>query len=187
MSSLSMGVVGNRTEHNYFNENTSLILLTSSLMNSLHQVSVQAQDASGQVFIVLIRTPFSSHYNWDKLLVSDDICPYGIMTCPRRIRRNTVIQSFCNGGHRDSTDCIDEKQGQIVCDYIKTINNSIIEDYFERMYATFGDCLKSLRVPLPTTCAWKIIGKPEHYGFKHLSYFVVCGWYFMGLAITYIK
>ena len=61
VSSLSIGVVGNRTEHNYFNENTSLILLTSSLMNSLHQVSVQAQDASGQVFIGLIKTAFSCH------------------------------------------------------------------------------------------------------------------------------
>ena len=110
---------------------------------------------------------FACHYNWDKLLLSDDICPYGInyslMTCPRRIRRNQIIESFCNGRHRDNTDSIDDEQGQIVSDYIKTINSSIIEEYFERMYATFGDCLKRPRVPLPTTCAWKIIEKPEHY------------------------
>jgi hypothetical protein len=107
------------------------------------------------------------------VLVSDDICPYGIMTCPRRIRRNQVIESFCNGGHRDSTNCIDDEQGKIVTDYIKNINSSIIEDYFERMYATFVHCLKRPRVPLPTTCARKIIEKPEAFGFKHCSYFVV--------------
>ena len=94
------------------------------------------------------------------------------MTCPRRIRRNEVIESFCNGGHIDSTDCIDEEQGQIR-DYIKSINSSIIEDYFKRMYATFWNCLKGPRVLLPTTCAWKIIEKPEYYGFKNLPYFVV--------------
>jgi hypothetical protein len=107
------------------------------------------------------------------VLVSDDICPYGIMTCPRRIRKNQVIESFCNGGIRDSTDCINDEQGKIVSDYIKNINSSIIEDYFERMYATFAHCLKRPRVPLPTTCAWKIIEKPEAFGFKHCSYFVV--------------
>ena len=125
LSSLSMGVVGNRTEHDYFNDsntNTSLIPLTLALMNSLQQVTVSAQDASGQVFIGLIKKAFSCHYNWDKLLLPDDICPYGIMTCPRRIRRNQVIESCCNGGHRDNTDSIDDKQGQIVSDYIKTIN-----------------------------------------------------------------
>ena len=101
LSSLSMGVVGNRTEHKYYNDsntNTFLIPLTSALMNSLQQVTVSAQDASSQVFIGLIKKAFSCHYNWDKLLLSDDICPCGIMTCP--------IKSFCNGGHRDSTDFI---------------------------------------------------------------------------------
>ena len=71
----------------------------------------------------------------------------------------------------DMIHSIDDKQGQ--SDYNKTINSSIIKEYFETMYATFGDCLKRPRVPLPITCAWKIIEKPEHYGFKHLSFFVV--------------
>jgi hypothetical protein len=107
LSSLSMGVIGNRTERDYFNDsntNTSLVPLTLAFMNSLHRVSVQAQDSSGQELIGLIKTAFSRHFNWSKVLVSDNICPYGIMTCPRRIRRNQVIKSFCNGGHRDSTD-----------------------------------------------------------------------------------
>ena len=56
---------------------------------------------------------------------------------------------------------LDEEQRQIVSDYVMTINSSIIEEYFKRMYATFGDCLKIPRVPLPTTCARKIIEKPD--------------------------
>jgi hypothetical protein len=66
VSSLSMGVIGNRTAHDYFNDsntNTSLVPLTLALMNSLHRVSVQAQDASGQVLIGLIKTAFSHHFN----------------------------------------------------------------------------------------------------------------------------
>ncbi len=84
-----------------------------------------------------------------------------------------MLESFCDSGHRDSSDCIDDEQGRIVDDYIKTIKNPIISDYFDRMYAMFHSSIKRPRVPLPTTCAWKVIEKPEEYGFKHMSYFVV--------------
>jgi hypothetical protein len=59
MSSRSMGIISDRTEHDYFNDcntNTSLIPMTSSLMNSLHRCSIKAQDASGQVLIGLINS-----------------------------------------------------------------------------------------------------------------------------------
>ena len=144
MSSRSMGVVSDRTEHDYFNDcttNTSLVPMTSALMNCLHRCSVQAQDASGQVLIGLIKRAFSSHYNWENI-TSDDICPYGIMTCPRRIRNNEVLESFCNGGHRDSSDCLDDVQGLIVHEYIKTIKIPIIKDYLDRMYAMFHASMK---------------------------------------------
>jgi hypothetical protein len=175
MSSRSMGVVSDRTEHDYFNDcntNTALVPMTSALMNCLHRCSVQAQDASGQVLIGLIKSAFSRHYDWQNI-TSDHVCPYGIMTCPRRIRDNQVLESFCNGGHRDSSDCIDDVQGAIVHEYLKTIKSPIINEYLDRMYAMFHDCIKHPRVPLPTTCAWKMVEKPELYGYKHLSYFVV--------------
>lgn len=92
------------------------------------------------------------------------------MTCPRRIRGNQVIESFCNSGsgHRDSSDCIDDEQGVIVHDYAKTMNSPILNDYLERMYAMFDDRLRQPRVPLPTTCAWKMVEleQPELYGYN---------------------
>ncbi len=84
-----------------------------------------------------------------------------------------MFKSFCNSEHRDSSDCIDKEQGRIVDDYIKTIKSPISSDYFDRMYAMFHASIKQPRVPLPTTCAWKVIKKPEVYGYKHMSYFVV--------------
>jgi hypothetical protein len=175
MSSRSMGIVSDRTEHDYFNEcdtNTSLVPMTSALMSYLRQCSAQVQEVSGQVLIGLIKTAFSRHYHWE-YITSDHICPYGIMTCPRRIRGNQVIESFCNSGHRDSSDCIDDEQGVIVHDYAKTMNSPILNDYLKRMYAMFDDRLRQPRVPLPTTCAWKMVEQPELYGYKHMLYFVL--------------
>ena len=88
-----------------------------------------------------VKSAFSSHYHWENI-TSDHVCPYGIMTCPRRIRNNEVLESFCNSGHRDSSDCIDDEQGRIVDDYIKTIKSPIISDYFDRMYAMFHASIK---------------------------------------------
>ena len=175
MSSRSMGIGSDRTEHDYFNEcdmNTSLVPMTSALMSCLRRCSAQVQEVSGQVLIGLIKTAFSRHYHWEDI-TSEHICPYGIMTCPRRIRGNQVVESFCNSGHRDSSDCIDDEQGVIVHDYAKTQNSPVLNDYLERMYAMFDDRLRHPRVPLPTTCAWKMLEQPELFGYKHMSYFVV--------------
>ena len=95
-----------------------------------------------------------------------------IVTLPRKIKG--VLESFCNGGHRDSTDSIDDEQGRIVMDYINTINDPILNDSFTRLYTTFNsNRIKVPRMPLPTTCAWKLIEKPEKFSFKHMSYFIV--------------
>ncbi|KAL3783232.1 hypothetical protein ACHAW5_005567 [Stephanodiscus triporus] len=62
MSSRCMGVVSDTVEHDYYNEshtNTSLVPLTSSLMNALHRLTEQAQDSSGQICIGLIKSAFS--------------------------------------------------------------------------------------------------------------------------------
>jgi len=175
MSSRCMGVVSNTVEHDYYNEshtNTSLVPLTSSLMNALRRLTEQAQDSSGQICIGLIKSAFSHHYHW-KDIISEVICPYGIMTCPRRIRKKEVIESFCNSGHQDCSKCLDHQQGSIVHRYIQSINSPIINDYFERMYATFHCCIQRPRIPLPTTCAWKLIEHPEPYCYKHMSFFIV--------------
>ncbi len=58
MSSRSMGVVSNSVEHDYYNKtstNTSLVPLTSSLMNALGRLNEQAQDTSGQILIGQIK------------------------------------------------------------------------------------------------------------------------------------
>ena len=179
MSSRSMGVVSNSVEHDHYNEssmNTSLVPLTSSLMTALGRLNEQAQDASGQILIGLIKKAFSNHYGW-KDITSEHICPYGIMTCPQRIRQNKVIESFCNTGHRDMGDSLDDEQGSIVLQYIKRINNAMINDYIDRIYATFASSIQEPRIPLPTTCAWKLIEHPEPYSYKHMSFFIVseCG------------
>jgi hypothetical protein len=90
-------------------------------------VNEQAQDASGQILISLIKKAFSNHYGW-KDITSENICPYGIMTCPQRIRQNKVNESFCNTGHHDMSDSLDDEQGLIVLQYIKRINNAMIND-----------------------------------------------------------
>ncbi len=64
------------------------------------------------------------------------------MTCPRRIRKNKVLESFCNSGHHDSSDCIDDEKGCIVDDFIKTIKSPIVSDYFDGMYAMFHASMK---------------------------------------------
>jgi hypothetical protein len=61
----------------------------------------------------------------------------------------------------------------LVHDYAKTQNSPVLNDYLERMYAMFDDRLRHPRVPLPTTCAWKMLEQPELFGYKHMSYFVV--------------
>ena len=81
-----------------------------------------------------VKSAFSSHYHWENI-TSDHVCPYGIMPCPQRIRKN-------EGGHHDSSDCIDNEQGCIVADYIKTTKSPIISDYFDRMYAMFHASIK---------------------------------------------
>ena len=75
MSSRSMGVVSNSVEHDYYNElstNTSLVPLTSSLMNALGRLNEQAQDASGQILIGLIKKAISNHYGWKDITSEHD-------------------------------------------------------------------------------------------------------------------
>ena len=176
MASRSMGVCGKTSEHHYFNDNstnTSLVPLTSPLMNALLYVTEQVQDSSGQVLIGVIKMAFRRLRHWNNIR-SDDVCPYGIVTCPRHDRKKGVLESFSNCGHRDATDCTDEAQGSLVFAYLQeVVNSTSVLDYFCRMYSTFGDVLVRPIIPLPTTCAWKLIEDPDQFGFNHISYFVV--------------
>ena len=175
MSNLSMGVTGDRWEHDHYNETTtttSLKPMSSTILNSVLNSTGHAQEASGQISIGLIKKAISHYNNTSsnrKDIIAEDICPYGILTCPRNM--NGALEPFCNEGHRDTTDCIDREQGEIVNTYLNHINNPIINDYLERMDRTFG--IEKTRVKLPTTCGWKLMEQPEAYGYKHLSFFVV--------------
>ena len=74
-------------------------------------------------------------------------------------------------------DSLDDEQGSIVLQYIKRINNAMINDYIDRIYATFASSIQEPRIPLPTTCAWKLIEHPKPCSYKHMSFFIVseCG------------
>ena len=52
-------------------------------------------------------------------------------------------------------------------------NCPVLLNYFERMYSTFHSVLHKPIMPLPTTCAWKLIEDPASFSFKHISYFIV--------------
>jgi hypothetical protein len=176
MASRNMGVCGNSLSHHYYNDtrtNTCLVPFTSPLMNMLNFATIQVQDSSGQVLIGLIKMAYKTLRNWSNIR-SDDVCPYGIVTCPRHDKKKGVLESFSNCGHRDSTDCTDEDQGRIVFSYLEQMkNNTLVLDYLKNMYSSFSDVLVSPIIPLPTTCAWKLIEDPDEYNYKHISYFVV--------------
>jgi hypothetical protein len=105
---------------------------------------------------------------------SDDVWPYEIVTCSRHDRKKGALESFSNCGHRDSTDCTNEVQGSLVFAYLQeVVNNTTVLEYFCRMYSTFSDVLVRSIIPLPTTCAWKLIEDPDQFGFNHTLYFVV--------------
>jgi hypothetical protein len=89
MASRIMGVCGKQYKHHYFNDtntNTCLVPFTSPLMNVLNYVTRQVQDSSGQILIGLIKKSYKTICNW-KDIRSDDICPYGIITCPRHDKK----------------------------------------------------------------------------------------------------
>ncbi len=83
------------------------------------------------------------------------------------------MESFSNCGHQDSTDCTDEAQGDLVFAYLHEVNSITVLEYFCQMYSSFCDVLVRSIVPLPTTCAWKLIEDPDLFNFNHILYFVV--------------
>ena len=175
MSSQSMGACWNRMKHHYYNErsaNTSLVPLSSPFTNMLNYTTRHVQQTSGQVLIGLIQNAFRQRYDW-KHIRTDSVCPYGILTCPWIVMKGNVLESFSNCGHRDTTDCLDVEQGWIVLDYLEKSNCPVLLNYFERMYSTFHSVLHKPIMPLPTTCAWKLIEDPASFSFKHISYFIV--------------
>jgi len=175
MASRSMGVASDRRHHHYFNDistNTSLVPLTTPFMNMLNRVTTQVQDTSGQVMIGLIKEGTKKEYDWNHVR-SDHVCPYGIVTCPRLDKKKGVLESFSNCGHRDSSDFIDADQGRIVFNYILQLKSDNLNKYMKNMYSTFKDIIIHPVIPLPTTCAWKLIEDPDEYSYMHKSYFIV--------------
>jgi hypothetical protein len=128
MPSRCMGLSGNQMKHHYYNEtstNTSLLPLTSPIMNMLFHVSRQVQDSSGQILIGLVKSVLKKACDW-KHIRSDHVCPYGIMTCPRIDKKKGVPESFSNCGHSDLTDCTDKVQGNLISDYIQVSQSKMV-------------------------------------------------------------
>jgi hypothetical protein len=92
----------------------------------------------------------------------------------RHDREKSVLESFSNCGHWDTKDCTNQAQGSLDFHYLQeAVDSPTVLEYFSRMYSTFGDVLVRPIIPFPTTCAWKLIENPDHFGFNHVSYFVV--------------
>ena len=171
MPSQSMGACRNSTKHHYYNEsstNISLVPQSSPFMNMLNYTTQQVQQNSGQELFGLIQNAFRQRYNW-KHIRTDSVCPYGILTCPRIVMKRNVLESFSNCSHKDTTDCLDVEQGRIVSNYMENSDCPVLLNYFERMYSTFNGVLYKPIMPLPTTCAWKLIEDPAPFSFKHIS------------------
>ena len=141
-------------------------------MNMLNTVTTQAQDISGQVVIGLVKEAMKGKLEWNDIQ-SNQVCPHGIMTCPRINKTKQVLESFANCGHRDRSDCIDEDQGHIVSDYVRQLKSDNLNKYMNNMYSTFPDVICYPIYPLPTTCVWKLIEDPDEYSYVHKSYFIV--------------
>jgi hypothetical protein len=175
ISSRSMGVAGDRRHHHYFNDaimNATLVPLTTPMINMLNRVTTQVQNTSGQVVIGLVKEAMKRAYDWQHIQ-SEQVCGYGIMTCPRINKTRGVLESFANCGHRDSSDCIGDDQGQIVSNYIFQLQSEVLNKYMSNMYSTFKDVISPPNIGLPTSCGWKLIEDPAEYSFVHKSYFIV--------------
>ena len=175
ISSRSMGVASDRKHHHYFNDtnmNATLVPLTTPMINMLNRVTTQVQNTTGQVVIGIVKEAMKRAYNWQHIQ-SDQVCGYGIMTCPRIHKTKGVLESFANCGHRDKSDCIGDDQGHIVSNYIRQLNSKALNKYMNNMYSTFKDVISPPDLVLPTSCGWKLIEDPSEYSFVHKSYFIV--------------
>lgn len=173
----SMNQVSSPTHHMYCDQkqiDVSLAPLTSSIFNTLSSVTTHASDVSGQVLIGTIKKALQYEYKGEQFC-SQNICPSIIHTSPRYIKDLDVWEAFYNMIHRDPHDVVDKETNDLVMDYVANCNCPILQAYFDKLFDMFDDVLpdQGRRVPLPTTCAYKLIEKLE--GVEHHQYFVVEG------------
>jgi hypothetical protein len=71
-----------------------------------------------------------------------------------------MLESFSICGHYDLTDCTDKDQGQLISVYLQHSQSQIVDEYLCRMHDSFEDQLDRPMIPLPTTCACKLIEDP---------------------------
>ena len=172
----SMNQVSNPTHHMYCDQkqvDLSLAPLTSSIFNTLSSATTHASDVSGQVLIGTIKKALQYKYEGEQFC-SKNICPSIIHTSPRYIKESDVWEAFYNMIHRDPHDVVDKETDDIVMDYVDDCDCPILQAYFDKLFAMYYDVLpEGHRVPLPTTCAYKLIEQLE--GLEHHQYFVVEG------------
>ena len=160
--------VSSAKDHQYFDEsqmNTSLLTTAYAIAKQLTKTTCSVQDATGQVMMGTIRKALAwkkkCHYN------SSIICPFGIYTGPRYYR--DCNESFCNTEHKDN-DYVSKEVAKIVREYLEVCGSQKLRDFFLRMDSTFD--LKE-KIPLPTTCCWKLLEQLEGNGYRHHQYFAV--------------
>jgi hypothetical protein len=70
-------------------------------------------------------------------------------------------------------DITDKETGQTCMDYIKNCDCPLLQTYYETLAYMYKDILPEGRLPLPTTCAYKMIESDEK--IEYYQYFVVEG------------
>jgi hypothetical protein len=91
---------------------------------------------------------------------------------PRIDKKKGVLQLLSNFGHCNSTDCTNEVQGNIISDYVQVSQSKMVYEHLSKMFVNFEAQLHRPTIPLPTTCAWKLIENPAPFSYRHNSFFV---------------
>ena len=179
-SNRSMGAVSPPVTHHYYDERNmdpSLLVFASGLLQVLYEHSVHAQEPCGQVMMGIIKSAYKTICNLD--VTANDICPYLLFSHPIKNDHGESVPYY-NVDHLDSKDHVCDLVSHIVQDYVDNYCNEIIQDYLKRvlritMERNHKDSKKKpkKRIPLPTTCPWKLLECPEKSGWGLLQYFVM--------------
>ena len=178
----SLNQVSSPTNHNYNDPkqiDLSLAPFTSSLFGTLANLSTIASDKSGQVITGTIKKALVYDNPQNAVLNSKDICPYVIHSS---LRYNSILgcfEVFANCYHNDTHDQMDKVISRHVINYLDQCHSPTLQAYFEKVLDMYKDILVlkdgDVRIPLHTTCAYKLIEQPEDKLVVHHSYFIVEG------------
>ena len=84
-----------------------------------------------------------------------------------------IHEAFCNCSLLDKMDLTGSIVSRAIADFITKSGCDDLNKYISRMKNIFSRELNTESLPIPTTCAWRLIEAPEEFGFKHYSFFIV--------------